>query len=499
MTPNEFDPLADALASSSNVLAFNKTKAPKAKIDELRESYDDFIRTGNNWYGDWIAANGITNSQADYEIRNHICTHRRLTHDALTGHINFIEDFGKLPRTDKELIDIVTSKFGAKISFNGLMSATYNGNTIDKIEILKSHIESIVRTYKLSVPNNAVLNELWLWRDAYRQTIYNDVLATLSYDSNVNGEKAWEYVISQHDLSRHSAEYVKGVYAKFIWSVKRKMRNLPISYHLMPIIMGNQGTGKSYFVSEHLCKPLTGFINLTDFAAVADPRNAEQWEYPVSFLDEMAFASKSDTEVIKSRISSPDVSYRVMHTNGQATCLNKTTLIGCSNKDSLNEMIRDETGNRRFAPIYFSDVAGKDRKSPSDELLLALWNSIDENGPDPIDGFRNELESIQSTQKFKGPVEQYLNDFNEERSESLYKFTVMWDGYNSWKASTNTNCKFNKNQFYSKLASIISNNPKQYAKVVSGRADHIRFLATINDDVIERKATIDKLMKGGRK
>lgn len=67
---------------------------------------------------------------------------------------------------------------------------------------------------------------------------------------------------------------------------KRKANDLPVSNHLMPVILGPQGNGKSTLV-RHLLAPIDELTVDTDFAAITDERIISIWQSYVGFLGEM--------------------------------------------------------------------------------------------------------------------------------------------------------------------------------------------------------------------
>ena len=62
----------------------------------------------------------------------------------------------------------------------------------------------------------------------------------------------WRYLQEAGFGGEHPPGFVAGVLRKFIWQVKRKMLNLPVTNHLMPILSGPQGKGKSTFLMRFL-------------------------------------------------------------------------------------------------------------------------------------------------------------------------------------------------------------------------------------------------------
>lgn len=153
------------------------------------------------------------------------------------------------------------------------------------------------------------------------------------------------------------AETDAWVLMHFIWQVKRRMLGLDVRWHLCPVFMSReQGTGKSEFV-RNLCLPF-GLGKQVSFAVqktlgeLADERElAANLSRFVVFLDELSGASKAEWSKLKSIITAEILQPRILGTNIQDMVKNKSTFIATANADSMDEKIKDDTGNRRFYPI----------------------------------------------------------------------------------------------------------------------------------------------------
>ena len=220
---------------------------------------------------------------------------------------------------------------------------------------------------------------------------------------------AWDAVCSQFDLTEHDAKFVEAVLKKFIWQVKRKMIGLPISNHLMPVLTGRQGVGKSTFVRDYLLHPIDELVSNTDFQSIEEVRNTEQWRNYVLFLDEMGYAGKADIDNVKNKITAPYVTGRPMRSNDNVQYKQNATFIGCSNKE-LNQLIRDETGNRRFVSLRYAAKPDWSKLPPKDQVWR-LWRSVNENGEDPSLAIADQLKVAQAAVREKSVVEQWLEDY----------------------------------------------------------------------------------------
>ncbi|MCW2412952.1 MULTISPECIES: virulence-associated E family protein [unclassified Sphingobium] len=220
------------------------------------------------------------------------------------------------------------------------------------------------------------------------------------------GREMWETVERAcFDVSATQPGFAVAVLKKFIWQVKRKARNLPVTNHLMPVITGPQGLGKSEFVKA-MCAPLEDLMRSVDFNLLCDGKTMDVWSSPVLFLDEMGFVGRQSMDQIKNLITTPQVTIRAMRQNEAVMLPNKATLIGCTNR-SLGELIRDDTGVRRFAELEWSRTPNWEASNAVDWMLL--WQSVDELGEDPMmgAGMMGALRTQQEENRNQSSVEQW--------------------------------------------------------------------------------------------
>ncbi len=219
------------------------------------------------------------------------------------------------------------------------------------------------------------------------------------------------------------------VLLNFMWQVKRKMQKIPVTNHLMPILFGGQGSGKSYFV-RLMTEPLRPFSVDADFTMIQDDRYISLWENYIFFLDEMQHASKSDWAVIKNRITKPSLDMRPLYSTNLTKVANNATFIGTSNDIGLEQSITDSTGNRRFIGLNVLPKMDWDTINSID--FLTIWKSVDPTSTDPIDAYnvRNDIIKEQTDSKFMSPVEHWLSTeqvlLNWESSNSAYELYKIW-------------------------------------------------------------------------
>jgi hypothetical protein len=234
----------------------------------------------------------------------------------------------------------------------------------------------------------------------------------------------------------------------FIWQVKRKLNGLRVEHHLMPILFGKTGGGKSRAI-EKLLEPV---LDLVDFAADLAFLNDERQLFRLTrafvvFIDEMAHADKVSIDALKNRITSPTINWRALGFNARAGGTNTATFIGASN-NHVRDLIYDPTSMRRFHEIGCLDKLDWETINRID--YLAIWQSVDHNAECPVVPVLADLAAAQEELRAKDLVEEWV----EERvavskksafrgsaadeyvsAQSLYRnFKEYWDsqGKKSW-------------------------------------------------------------------
>lgn len=212
------------------------------------------------------------------------------------------------------------------------------------------------------------------------------------------------------DLLQHRA-----VLGHFIWQVKRKLFQLPSAHVICPVLVGKQGCGKSRAL-DMLIRPLKPFSidgNLSLFS-----RENEKFAFGTYYifkLDEFAGVDKAELESVKQLMDSESVNFRAYYTQKMTHMPNISCFIAASNT-SITDVIRDQTGTRRFYEIPCIDkldwntIGGHSEDHGID--YHALWRMIDENANSPLIPFKDAVETYQKKFRSKSYVEQWLEDKN---------------------------------------------------------------------------------------
>lgn len=121
-----------------------------------------------------------------------------------------------------------------------------------------------------------------------------------------------------------------------------------ITAPVIPVLIGAQGTGKSRFVND-----LARALGAPPPSSIAfgDPRRMSMSaaRSMVAELAEMSGMGRKDAEEVKQWASDDIDVYRRPYEKQEVEHLRRFVLVGTANKHELN---RDDTGNRRFMPIF---------------------------------------------------------------------------------------------------------------------------------------------------
>lgn len=359
----------------------------------------------------------------------------------------------KSDRTDAE-IDLYTSFiFDRKERFNRL-------DFEREIRIFNSD-------YRLGFSRDDISDAAEAWcANARDHRLYEIYRGIENVERSFAAEDEWrKFAEHTFDCDGHDPMYVAAIFRKFIWQVKRKMRGLPVTNHLMPVILGPQGIGKSTLVNA-LMKPIEEIRLYADFGMITDERNVEIWASYVLFLDEMSHAARADIETVKNVITASSLTRRPMRSNGKITIQQNATLIGCANKE-LSQLIKDPTGIRRFAGIRMRSDTDRDYLNQID--WRSMWGSVAANGPDPMDAFTSLLAAEQDGQRERGRVEQWMADFDGANHRYQAKLSTtgrikasdLYLAYQDYEADYYpSNYRMSKTEWDYEMARLRKNHPE---------------------------------------
>ncbi|WP_434404614.1 VapE domain-containing protein [Sphingobium sp. DN12] len=310
---------------------------------------------------------------------------------------------GSYPATCCEYVSAYAEMRQALVTYDGQVSVVNAKGSRGAAIITQYQTEARVfaAEHRLPFAREAINDAVHVWHEDKRtgrlDVIRQNLAPAASFD--------WtELALRCFDCSSNSPDFVAAILKKLVHQTKRKLHGLQVENHLMPVLLGPQGCGKTWFI-QWLTKPVAEVRRDTDFRAIGDERNLGLWSSYVLVVDEMAFADRSDIETVKHVITADVLDRRPMRRNDCVRVVQCATLIGASNK-SIGELIRDETGVRRFVGIDYRVDSDWNYLKTVDPL--AAWRSVSEHEPDPMTDYRDQLRAIQAEDKYVSPVESWL-------------------------------------------------------------------------------------------
>ena len=235
------------------------------------------------------------------------------------------------------------------------------------------------------------------------------------------------------------------VMLQWCWQVKRRAAGLPVTHHIMPVLYGPQGTGKSMAIKA-LLKPLHDFEMSMPLHMLTDPRNYQAMSFNlVYFADELQSIERTDINALKNQITADFNNFRPLYTNLNVKVPQNCSFIGCSNRN-INEMIFDSSGMRRF---YELEVPNKtDFEKINSINYEALWDGIDETTDAPLITVLEDLKRAQLKLVNPTDVELFIEEFDlktpgsrEITLEQLYVIYSNWASQNGLKLKSKPTLK----------------------------------------------------------
>ncbi|WP_171070153.1 VapE domain-containing protein [Methylobacterium terricola] len=355
------------------------------------------------------------------------------------------KDLGAVPHNATELVEALVQRDKMSVLYNGLIlndkvpmldregvsdgltmelleeEAFFQNPKDENVEEFCRNLRLIADTHKLPAPSERITDAVNQWitiSQRHRlQDLFFMIRGPILTKDKARAEALWLDIA--HKLFVTTPEcpdkFIVAVLKKFMQQVKRKIRGLPVKDHLMPVIVGTQGKGKTTFVQAMLAM-IEELVLGVDFKMIEDERNIDIWKSYILFIDEMGYASKANVDTVKNAITAKTLTRRPMRTNTQVTVKQNATFIGCSNK-KLAQLIKDPTGIRRFVSLLFSNDPDWTFMNQIDWPLL--WASVDHEGDDPIAPFKGLLATAQEDQRERGRVEHWLEEFKPETSDTF--------------------------------------------------------------------------------
>lgn len=167
-------------------------------------------------------------------------------------------------------------------------------------------------------------------------------------------------------------EYIQAVIRKTLCAAYVRAYNPGIKFDYMPVLNGDQGIGKSTFISNLGMEWFSDSLSLSD---MNDKTAAEKLQgYWILEIGELAGMKKADIDKVKAFISRQDDKYRASFGRRVTPHPRQCVFFGTTNSE--NGYLRDITGNRRFWNVK---VTGNAKYRPWDmtkEVVEQIWAEV---------------------------------------------------------------------------------------------------------------------------
>lgn len=342
---------------------------------------------------------------------------------------------GDVPRNPKHFVELFATKHGYDVKPNGavLRRGKYDRFSAFMTEVRLAAFEFRDLGYDKGILGDAGSSYKRDVIEAKIDAIRHAVAYSPEAEQQAEGvwqqlERAWFDPVG--DRQGFSVAGLK----KFMQQIKCKLNGVPVKDHLMPIIVGRQGLGKSKLV-EHLVAPLSEVLSTANFDDIQDKRNVWLWDNYIVWMQEMEKADRADMAAVKGAITRDFHNARVMYTTESDFVVNNVTFIGDSNF-SVGSSLWDPSGMRRFAELPCrQDIDCFKEAWPlvnSTDFAL-LWQSVDECGADPMRAFEPELKAQQESFRAKTQAEEWLRDDDRDAHRLCPLHATDWRGFKSLK------------------------------------------------------------------
>lgn len=265
--------------------------------------------------------------------------------------------------------------------------------------------------------------------EEYLEVKKQEALEEIKAAIKCTGENLEELRRFLHAATGRHDDVELAVLAHIIWQVKRKIFHKKVFAHQMVIFRGPQGIGKTEAIRQ-LFKPLLGWFKSASLSEITDDR----WKLFlrdgfVVFCDELQYAERTSVDALKNIVSADTFETRKLGGNIYVNVTQNCTFVGATNR-SVSEMIRDNTGMRRFFEI--ESLYKMDWETMNNLDALKIWQGIDETREKTyISAYKSEIHARQELLILPDSEEEFLSQFQfmDGSRESMTEFISNGDLY----------------------------------------------------------------------
>ncbi len=291
---------------------------------------------------------------------------------------------------------------------------------------------------------------------------------------------------------------------QFIWQVKRKMLGREVIWHLMPILWGKSGSGKSSAIKS-LLAPVWGFVlECKDPSKFNDEKFSKQLhQHYVGFLDEIIKIADKDAASLKRLITETDLTARVFYSQDSARFKQNCTFIACSN-EGPSDLIYDAESMRRY--FYMKSPDAMDWAALAKINIEEIWQSVNEEMDTPAWFLDNKaaIDKRQEAARNTTALEDFIGEgYLDPQADGVFESTEAFDEYhNNYVKANGSQAYLTKQRFNKRLVEQFG-----FVRIVEGMVEYnnrARFYPTFKGKFIKNPKNVvtiigNKNLKGGSK
>ena len=173
-------------------------------------------------------------------------------------------------------------------------------------------------------------------------------------------------------LGAEDTIYTRAVSRKWMTAAVARVRDPGCKFDHMLILIGDQGIGKSQFLSRLAKRPawFSDSMSRFDNSKESMEHLAGKW---IIEMGELSSMKKAEVEYIKTFLTKQEDSYRPSYGRRLETFPRQCVFAGTTNRD---DFLQDATGNRRFWPVPVTD-ATRMWAELTPERIDQLWAEAD--------------------------------------------------------------------------------------------------------------------------
>lgn len=424
----------DKKASEIKKIETKIIEKPKLYIkDDVKEGFDskNFDDIFEKHYG--VQEDRTYNIY--YYLKHHLSYNRTATiKHHFKKEINAIENFMDIENinVNYETSDYVIPFLNAERNYS---------ETFDCLKTFFPKLLKVLANYGIILTHDRYLfkSDFALNHDKKRMEPILEAYNKIKFVKRNNGLETLSKILTKSD----DPNYIKAtslVLYHWIWSIKYKMRKyLNIESPLdkikdystnnnpfVPVLYGIQGAGKSTLITA-LIKPLKD-VGIAQDTTPRDLFEPYALDLPSKFfiltLDDLSAIKEENVPDFKRMITGEGRTGRQKGDQASKTFKSKAHFILGSNVP-VDEVIQDETGNRRFFQINTPSIFYKELEGRN---FLSLWQSVDENSrPISSEEQTRYISPYQFRNRRKSKQEEFVNEF--ELKASMYSDIIDHDKY----------------------------------------------------------------------